>query len=120
VTRPELEYGFDDDQRPVAAVAPAVYDEHQDETVLGAADARRLRQEVLCRTLALLVDGAPDAATIGKRTAALAFMLRLPGAPRTFRQLGKLMGVSGCSAHRRLTKLKHQLRTLTDDDDGRG
>ena len=107
--------GFDDDGAPVAVTAPAVYAEAEPGE-LEADDAARLRRETLCRTLALLVDGAPDATTIGKRTAALAFMLRLPGAPRTFRQLGKLMGVSGCSAHRRVTRLRHQLRVLTDDD----
>lgn len=106
--------GFDDDGAPVPVTGPADIEEHEVGEI-GTEDARRLRQEVLCRFLTFLVAGNVPSATVGKRAVCLGFLLHVPGSPRSYRELGRAIGCSGPAAFRRVTRLCAQLAALYAD-----
>lgn len=59
--------------------------------------------------LALLTTGAPDALTIGRRAALLAYVMNPPDQRGTLEDLGRLLGVSRQRAHQVLTKFRKEL-----------
>jgi hypothetical protein len=93
---PELPLAFDADGHPVQVDEPEVYDNPE-----GPAPERDY-----AKVIGLLVTGAPDAATAGRRALLLGFILKADGAPRTLADLGRTLGVSKQRAHVVLTQFR--------------
>jgi len=94
VIHPEHNYGFDDDGNAVPTVGPEVYRDAPESGPLGCDDEARIRQQTLARLIDFLLVSAPTATAIGRRVALLGYVLRAHSAPRSQRQLARLLGIS--------------------------
>jgi hypothetical protein len=102
---PELPTFYDDAGRPTAVDLPAVYGEPEPD-----AEPRDYG-----KLLALLIAGAPDAQTVGRRALCLGYMLQARGAPATLADLGRTLGISRQAAHRRLTRFRAILPAMAKE-----
>lgn len=99
---------FDDDERPVAAVAPVFPDdEHKDEDLV-----RTARLETVAALIRWLTSGRVGPLQIGRR--ALLIHHVLDGNRGTQRRLARRLGVTEARASQGLKALRVALRQLAD------
>lgn len=103
--------GFADDGRPTPVVDPVYPD---DESVAPRPD-RSDAARTWVRLLQWLASGG-DARRAGARVIVLASVLKLPGAPRNVRELGKALGMSHTHAWRLCDKVRSEIAAIGRND----
>lgn len=103
---------FDDAGRPTVVVDPVFPgDEPEAPPRSDRSDAAR----TWLRLLQWLASGG-DARRAGERVVVLSFLLRLPDAPTSVRELGKALGVSPATSWRRLKRLREEIARISRED----
>jgi len=104
---------YDDNGLPVATTA-AVYPGDE----LSEGDAARLRRQVVCRLTDFLVHRAANATQAGRRILILSYLMRLPSAPKTLKDLGRKLGITEAGACLAVKRFRAGLRGISQDSAG--